>query len=596
MRDCLSMPVFSSIARTIRTVRHLKASQLAWRIRYLYEGKLKRYGRLKTFANVDSELHDDAFPLPPVFHQPSPDDHVEQLKQGEFCYLHRSLKLGRTAPDWMVNGHETSGLWSITLQYHGWAYDLAVAAEQGDSEAFALYRHYLDDWMTRCHITAEAVNPLVWNAFAISTRLGWWIRSLFALGDQLRKTEPEFFQRMLVNMCEQADHLSRHVEWDLRANHVMRDAVGLAWAGRFLNVPEADGWLQQATDIALSQAKEQILADGGHYERSPMYHLHVMEDVLSVAMLIKNEPARVTLKNAWQHMAEWIRNMRHPDGHIALFNDGAHHSVCDATQMLELGRQCLDIDVADIRESNTFAETGTPCWHGDPWTVFFDAGPVGPDFQPGHTHADSLTIECSYREHRLFVDAGTYDYCTTHRRDYDRSTDAHNTICVDGTNSSEVWGTFRVGHRAYPRDVDCTINADSAKFIASHDGYDKLPGRPRHAREICVHNSGSLVIHDQVKGTGRHQLDGGFLLAPAWSATTTDDGWSLTHPDGEQLKVAVSTTHNIELSVTDRMFHPEYGREEMVSRLQWTWQGELPLEVDFEITTRKITAQKIKSG
>ena len=133
------MPVLSSIARTIRTVRHLKASQLAWRIRYLYEGKLKRYGRLKTFENVECALDDEQFQLPPVFHQPSPDDHVDRLKRGEFCYLHRTLNLGRTAPDWMVSGHDVSGLWSITLQYHGWAYDLAVASSAGDTEAFALY-------------------------------------------------------------------------------------------------------------------------------------------------------------------------------------------------------------------------------------------------------------------------------------------------------------------------------------------------------------------------------------------------------------------------------------------------------------------------
>ena len=38
------------------------------------------------------------------------------------------------------------------------------------------------------------------------------------------------------------------------------------------------------------------------------------------------------------------------------------------------------------------------------------------------------------------------------RRRYDRSTAAHNTVSIDGTDSSEVWQIFRVGRRAkaYP--------------------------------------------------------------------------------------------------------------------------------------------------
>jgi uncharacterized heparinase superfamily protein len=573
----------SSIARTVRTARHLKASQLAWRIRYLIEGKLNWYGQAKNFSNVDRAPYDDSFPIPPMFHRPGPADQVDRLKRGEFCFLHRTIDIGRAAPNWMVDGRDVSGLWCITLHYHSWAYDLAVAAKNGDMEAFALYRHYLEDWINRCHITSQGMNPLVWNAFAISTRLSWWIRSLFQLGDQLRRTVPEFEQRMLVSLCEQADHLSRHIEWDLRANHVMRDAVGLAWAGRFIQIPAAKEWMHQATEIAIDQVQEQILKDGGHYERSPMYHIHVMEDVLSLAMLLETDSARSDMLTAWQRMAEFIRHMRHPDGYIPLFNDGAQHAVCDATRMLELGSEFLNVDIEDIRQSCEFEQTGTPCWHGNPWTVFFDAGPTGPAFQPGHTHADSLTLECSYRTHRLFVDPGTFDYCTTARRAYDRSTIAHNTICIDETNSSEVWGTFRVGHRASPRDVSSTISNDKASFRASHDGYDKLAGRPKHSREISVANSGSLSICDSVTGSGSHQLDGGFLLAPAWSASANGDGWSLTHAGGDRLTVAASSTKDVRFEVTERPFHPEYGREESTARLQWAWRGEIPFEMTLEI-------------
>src|SRR5207248_1950066 len=122
--------------------------------------------------------------------------------------------------------------------------------------------------------------------------------------------------------------------------------------------------------------------------------------------------------------------------------------------------------------------------------LFFDAGPVGPDYQPGHAHADTLSIECSYRAERLIVDPGTFSYDRDARRNYDRSTAAHNTVSVDGQNSSEVWHIFRVGRRAYPRDVEVVLGSDSFRASASHDGYDQLPGRPRHWRQVEVRAQG----------------------------------------------------------------------------------------------------------
>ena len=96
-------------------------------------------------------------------------------------------------------------------------------------------------------------------------------------------------------------------------------------------------------------------------------------------------------------------------------------------------------------------------WHGDPWSVFFDVGEVGPAVQPGHAHADSLTFECSFRGRRLVVDPGSFAYDACARRTYDRGTRSHPTVVIDGADSSEVWHVFRLGRRARPVGVEVKI-------------------------------------------------------------------------------------------------------------------------------------------
>src|SRR6185436_7069489 len=103
-------------------------------------------------------------------------------------------------------------------------------------------------------------------------------------------------------------------------------------------------------------------------------------------------------------------------------------------------------------------DAGLPCQDGiaqlepsgyvriqrDPVLVIFDAAPVGPDYLPGHAHADTLSFELSWGDRRVITNSGTSTYSVGPRRAWERSTAAHNTVEIDDENSSEVWGGFRV--------------------------------------------------------------------------------------------------------------------------------------------------------
>ena len=52
------------------------------------------------------------------------------------------------------------------------------------------------------------------------------------------------------------------------------------------------------------------------------------------------------------------------------------------------------------------------------------------------------------------MNSGTSEYGLGEERQRQRGTAAHNTVVIDGENSSEVWAGFRVARRARARLLD----------------------------------------------------------------------------------------------------------------------------------------------
>jgi uncharacterized heparinase superfamily protein len=576
-----------------RTVAHLRLSQIFWRGRYALRRRYLLSSHTESpplpaeacqgdpLTQLGEQLREHDFPsaadAPMIGDQAAI---VERLSRGVFRHLNEEGPLGRP-PDWLLGPRDRGRLWTVTLHYHHWAWELAaIAAADGSCAAQAgdLYREYLDDWIKRCDLSRPGALHLAWNSYAIGTRLEQWGLSALRLGPGWWSANPEFAQRLLTSLWRQAHHLVNNIEWDLRGNHLVRDAVGLAWAGRFFDGPDAPPWLAQAAQLARDQAREQVLPDGGHFERSPMYHRHVMHDFDTLAHLVKDPTARTQLSSVVARMQEFASWTRHPDGDVALLNDAALDEEPSSTQASPAQT------ATEPRGGRHFADTGLAVWHGAKWTLFFDVGPLGPDYQPGHGHADNLTLECSYGGQRLFVDPGTHSYDHDERRAYDRSTAAHNTVCVDGTDSSEVWHIFRVGRRARPIDVQVTADETHFDAAAAHDGYRHLGG-VIHRRRVQLAGDETLTITDRVEGTGSHQLEGGWLLAPDWIAAPTEGGWILQHTY-HRLRVQLLGPRHLELSLENKPWHPRFGIEIPTTRLVWRYAGTLPFELKTSVAAK----------
>ncbi|MCA9119936.1 MAG: alginate lyase family protein [Planctomycetaceae bacterium] len=584
----LRVAPLDSWLRVVRTARHLRASQIAWRLRRVLAGKLPNRHKFQSTVTTDAESlcrTIDAFSNMPEFSRGclSGGKLVVELERGELTLVNETKAFDIRSPDWRLGHQLEDRLWAITLHYHAWLYELSKLGKEDPilaSKAHSMLQDVLRSWLDACQMGQPGVADLAWNSYAVATRIGWWVRLWFSLAESFWKHETELKHRFLNCLYQQAQYLAENIEWDLRANHLLRDAVGLAWAGQFFWGPAATRWQRLATRIALSQADEQMLADGGHFERSPFYHLEVMDDWMALATLLSKESVRERMWQTWELAAEYARWLAHPDGRVAQFNDGA---AVEVEPHLSFGRRISpQTDAGEPKGGRWFEHSGVVAWHGDPWTVFWDVGEVGPRYQPGHAHADTLTLEASYRGIRLFVDPGCHSYDNNSIRFYDRATASHNTVCIDQEDSSEVWHIFRVGRRARPRDVSVTFEELGLHARASHTGYDHLPGRPAHTRLLDVRANGELSIVDQFVGKGVHTAEGGFLLEPTWDVQSAENGWHLVR-EGVKVKVQIEADRPLSLVTESRPYHPDYGVELETQRLIWRCSGPFPLTVRVSV-------------
>src|SRR5947209_3065471 len=120
------------LATYYRTARRTRWSQLLWRARYRLERGWRPgtgHARWRWTGERAPRLRTD-FPDVPLFHRGVPEGlaGVAVLGQGVFSHLNQSRALGCEETDWRLGPVAAERLWTVTLHYHGWAYDLAEAA------------------------------------------------------------------------------------------------------------------------------------------------------------------------------------------------------------------------------------------------------------------------------------------------------------------------------------------------------------------------------------------------------------------------------------------------------------------------------------
>ncbi len=504
-----------------RTVRHLRPNQVLGRARF----RLQR-------PRPDMRPAPPLRPLSPAWVMPARRA-ASLAGPTRFRLLRVERELGEVGWD----DPAVELLWRYNQHYFD---DLNA---EGAAARAAWHRALLQRWVDE---NRPGQGP-GWAPYPVSLRIVNWIK-WFLGGAQ---PEPDWRHSLAV----QARWLGRRLEWHLMGNHLFVNAKALVFAGLYFEGAEAERWLAQGLAILERELPEQILPDGGQFERSPMYHALALEDLLDMIDLIgavAKPPAssRVTLAELRRRsvgMLHWLRCMTHPDGTLASFNDSAEGI---APVNAELERLAAELGLTAARPAAESALHLDPSGYvrlaRGPALALLDLAPIGPDYLPGHAHADTLSFELSLGGRRLIVNRGTSVYGTGARRLLERGTAAHSTVQVGQHDSSEVWSGFRVGRRARPGPVQVQVQVQAQvqgfEVSGSHDGYRFLPGHPRHARQWRLSEQG-LEVDDRLDG-GAETAVARYHLAPGLSLQA-DGGsaWRIVDGAATVARVAIEAGH-----------------------------------------------------
>jgi uncharacterized heparinase superfamily protein len=516
----------SSLANYFHTLRYLRPVQVLGRLRYrLYRP------RPDERAAPPLRMAPNPYPAPVCAPQ-------SMLGPDRFRLL--NLDGNCSGPtEW--GGCGRSQLWTYNLHYFD---DLNAA---GASSRRSWHVKLIERWIDE--------NPpgagVGWDPYPVSRRMVNWIKWSLA-GNPLTLKARQ-------SLAVQARWLNRRVESHLQGNHVFANAKALIHAGLYFEGEEAERWLRRGLTLMRTEIGEQVLADGGHFERSPMYHAGFTEDLLDTmgVMQAYGRTADAGWSGTVSRLLGWLEAMSHPDGDIAFFNDAAFGVSPGAAHLRDYATR-LNVVLAPSEPAGLrrLMPSGYVSIDTPPFFLVCDIAPIGPDHLPAHGHADTLSFEMSFKGRRVFVNSGTSEYGLSAERHRQRGTAAHNTLVLDGENSSEVWAGFRVARRARARLLEAREELSTFSVVGEHDGYRRLPGRNLHRRSWTL-SERELLIEDTVGGRFR-SAKCYFHLHPEIRVKRVR-GSELQLSDSRGLLLEVRFEGAAAVDDVDSTWHPEFG-------------------------------------
>ncbi len=540
-----------SLSRTFYTVRHLKYTQIAAQLR----NRLRPYWERPDafFQRGTPDFGGCRWPESIEFLPPGAQlNDGDAILRGDYTFLNQTGTLGWPPSDW--NAPSETRLWQYNLHYFEWLWALDYPAA----------RQAILDWIARHPLSRGQIG---WEPYPTSLRLMNWAGVCFGKYRQETLDDQEFRDALWRSTTLQADWLAGHLETHLKGNHLFENGAALAFAGSCFTGTAAQRWLNTGLGVLRRELPEQILGDGMHFERSPMYHARLT--YLVKLLCDTDDPTLKALLGPHREpMEQALTHLCHPDGQIALFNDSA----------FGIYNELESLRGPDQQEAHygpwALADAGYYGWRGEDGTYLIcDAAPIGPDYLPGHAHGDMLSFELSLRGHRVLVDSGTHGYEAGPMRAYCRSTRAHNTVEVENLDQCEFWGQFRVARRGQPRDVSWEAHTNGFTLSAWHDGYRRIPGRPVHHRTFTWDKSQGLTIRDRVKAGRPVKTATRFHLHPGCRIIRLGrDHAEVAYPAG---RFSITFSGAGLLSCEDAQYCPEFGRLEPNNVLVYTHDSEL---------------------
>ncbi len=485
-----------------------------------------------------------------------------------------------------LSGGDQKVLWEINRHAHfvmfGQAYWLT-----GDEKFVEAFVKQASSWMDS-NPPALGVN---WSSsLEVAFRaIAWlWALHLCAHSPQLNA---KFVARLIKFLIAQGRHIESYLSHYYSPNtHLTGEALGIFYLGSALpELRRAKVWRKTGLRILLEQLHVQVRGDGVYFEQSSYYHRYTADFYVHLLALARSCGVKLhgevgdDLTLLLDHLM-WITR---PDGASPLFGDD------DGGRLITLGVRAPNdfrdtlatgatlfyrgdwkwvagdavvetlwllgpsgvadyerIEAAPAKEdAQAFSESGyfvaRDGWSRDSGYLLIDCGPHGGLGKCGHAHADALAIEFASGGQTWLVDPGTFVYdADLKMRDEFRTTEAHNTVTVDGQSQSVPAGPFSWAHIAHCRILEFKVTENCVYFEGQHDGYHRLDDPVMHTRAALFVKAGSerslpafLIMRDSFAAKAHHRYAIHYHFAPECEAAASGNLVQASAPGGGKLTI-----------------------------------------------------------
>ena len=411
-----------------------------------------------------------------------------------------------------------------------------------------LFQDLVEDWMAQHARPARGDWRDAWDPTTVAVRCAVWMQQLALFA---RSLPEEFVERVRASLISQVAYLERNLEPKGSPNRI-KQLKTLLWAGNDFCGEPARRWKQRAEELLRQELEGQVLEDGVHCTRSPALHVQGLVDLLECRDLVGDVALMARLESQLARMGQALVELTHPDGQVSQFHDSGESPAYEPAECLDVLERLTGVRPSPsasfalesagyfgVRNAETYFVASCRSQTQASW-------PSGGD-------ADCLSFEWSLRGRRMIVDAGVYEHKLSEWSDWSRSTLAHNTLILDGEDQVRFHRHGGRASSAAARVSRWEQVGTSQVIEGSHDGYQRLRGKPVHHRRILVGEHG-LQIEDHVAGGAGQKTQARLLLHPDVSIVKRDKLLFLTSGDAI---AALETDHDT--SIEEAWWFPKLG-------------------------------------
>ena len=408
--------------------------------------------------------------------------------------------------------------WREGLDRFDWLGDLRAAGAPGaQAAAVELTRRWLGENLRYREDT--------WRGDILAARL----RNLLVHSGYLvtgSDADPGFRALLMGSLYRQAAHLARALPDGLYGAALLEAVIALMIAG--LMLPRGERLLMKGRKLFGRELPRQLLADGGHVERSPQVMLELLirlidlRDVFAAARRPLPDSLQITIET----LASVVLMLCHGNGQLARFNDTAELDplLVEAALRRAGGR---------LRPLNQLPLTGFQRMECGRTLVLVDCGAPPRHGLDSHAHAGTLAFEMSVDGDPLIVNCGAHPWSREWQQ-VQRTSAAHSTMIVDNVNSSmllppkkAIGGGLKMGGIALKPEIVTSRREETNGQIwldLSHNGYEEGFGLIHRRRLYLSAEGEDFMGEDQLVGKGGNSFALRFHLHPGVQVSITQNG------------------------------------------------------------------------